>query len=273
MNHSTPPSEDDKPRQVLDAALRLQAERDAAVEESRRLAALRDAASEVGVAPEVFDEAARALQRRQGEEADRAEAAMLARRRKLRRAGLVATIVLPVIACAFIVVWPYVPREPVRDGFDGVGTAWTLGKNASTRAILASDQVEGHGAVAVLVVERFGPDADGKFHAAVNAGEPVDLRARTGLRVAMRAEGLATARVFLEDGELRWRSQPLALGGAWQTYDLALATFEKQERSGHVWHVVSPSAPRRGRVSFKFGWFMNPQDATGRVWIDDLEVH
>ncbi len=164
------------------------------------------------------------------------------------------------------------PSAPIQEDFSGLTSRWALETNAETQASLTSVTETGRGEAAQIEVTHFGPAADGKYHVNLDLTSVQALEGLGQLSLFAKGDGLQTARVYLESGGERWRSPPMTLGADWQQYQWSIRDFEHQVRGSDGWKVVDFRYPESGRISIKVGHFMNPVDATGRVWVDDLVV-
>lgn len=252
-------------QEVMDVAVDLHARLLADDERSTRDRALAVAATEVGVPPELVARATVMVDERRAAEA--------LRRQRRTRVAMIGSAAVAAVVGLTVALWP-APVPVIVDGFEGASTRWALDKNAETSAALrptaGADGVADH-AVAVAV-ERFGAQADGKYHVNLDrhaALPPLDRHHQVTVRV--RGHGLPVVRVFLEGDGVRWRSPPITVGAEWGEHTLTLDSFERQQRKPGGFEVVG-----RGDVadvrqwSLKLGHYMNPVDATGEIEIDEL---
>lgn len=231
-------------------------------EQEARDASMVAAAREVGV-PEAYLERARALYRQQQRS--------LALKKRIAAGAVVGLVAAGGIT---VIASPGPPPAPWVESFDGAQDRWTLAKNGETTAALRFESRDGRGEVAVLAVDRFGPDGDGRYQANLDSLGPVDLERHRGVRFAVRGDGLGTIRLYLESPAERWRSPPLSVGAEWREHQLSLDRFEHQTRGpGGAWKVGGAREPGKvQKLSFKLGHFINDSGAAGRVEIDDLRI-
>lgn len=243
---------DDRDR-VLDRALALQ--RAEAREAERRAAEARDrkVAAELGIDGATLERAARDVA---------VEDAARALRR--RRAGVGAALVLA-LAATIWAAWP-TPPAPIVDEL--TETPWSLVADGRSRAALTRTA---EGALRVDV-EAFVPGEDGKYHVNVDRSDALpalDGYARVTLRV--RGEGLGVVRLFLEGGDRRWRTPPIAVGPSWSSVTVSLDALEQLRRVDGAWKAEGRGRPDGATSwSLKLGHFMNPPEAHGFVELDRL---
>lgn len=231
--------------------------------------ALIASAREVGVPEEYLEKAVEEMRRR------RAAAMVEAQRRQrllVRGAGAVAAIA-GVAAAVWLFLVP-APAVPFVETFDGASARWTLDRSEGTSATVRFETRPDRGEVAVIDVERFVPAADGTFRVNLDSlSAPADFSRHGDVSIALRGEGLETARLYIEGDGVRWRSPPLRAGSEWATHRVPLRSFERQVRKGDRWTVAPWDAPEDvRRLSVKVGQFMNAPDASGRVEVDDIRV-
>jgi len=266
------------PEQQLEHALRMQAERERQREEEERRKGLKEAAKEMGVSEDTFDAAEAEAQKAEAEAQERARlereraAAVSAQRSKQMALGAAIGLGALLVTGASLAWWFLPGAPPVQEDFSGFSSRWGLDMNPGTEASVQAATEAGHGEVAEITVGRFVPGADGKFHVNLNLSEPMPLDRLESLSVAAKGDGLGVARVYLEVGDERWRSPPMNLGAEWKTFDWSLEAFERQERKAGGWTTVDYRPPDRAKVSIKVGHFMNPPEASGTVWVDDLVI-
>jgi hypothetical protein len=238
---------------VLDRALALQQAE--AREAERRAAEARDrkVAAELGVDGATLDRAARVVA---------AEDAARALRR--RRAGVGSAIAVA-LAAATWAAWP-TPPAPLVDEL--TETPWALAADGRSRATLTRTA---DGALRVDV-EAFVPGEDGKYHVNVDRHDALPSLAeyaRVELRV--RGEGLGVVRLFLEGGDRRWRTPPIAVRSSWSSVVIPLDALEQLRRVDGAWQAEGRGRPDGATSwSLKLGHFMNPPDAHGFVELDRL---
>jgi len=245
--------------EVMDVAVELHGRMMRDAERETGDHALTVAAAEVGVPPALVEEAVRIVDERR-----RVGAARALQKRRVLGGALSGLLALSGLTYA---VWP-APVPIVVEGFEDASSRWSLDKNSESAASLRASS----GGTLSIVVERFGAQADGKYH--VNADRrlelpPLDRHRQVTVRA--RGVGLEVVRLFLEGDGVRWRSPPITLTPDWRAHTLPLSSFERQVRepSGH--RVVDRGDVGDVRAwSLKVGHFMNAADAAGEVEIDEL---
>lgn len=249
--------------EVLDLAIDLYSA-DVSKKESDAQALIATA-REVGVPVEYLEKAAEELRRRRA-------AAMVKAQQQRRWLVRGAAAAAAVAVLAFFLV-PR-PATPFAEAFDGGAARWALDTSAGTSASVRFETEAGRGEVAVIAVERFAPGTDGSYHVNLDSlSAPADLSRHREVSLALRGEGLATARLYIEGDAVRWRSPPLRTTGDWSTQRIPLRSFEKQVRKGDGWSVVAWDAPDDvKRLSVKVGQFMNDPGASGEVAVDDIRI-
>lgn len=267
-------------RRVMDRALEIQSRQAREGEEKVRDAAMRAAAAEVGVDPALLEQAEAELKAEDEARAAAAEKAKQARERaaKERNAKLgrvarylaVAGALTLGVGVAWRVLSPP-PPEPWVEAFSEPGR-WALDVNPGTVAGSAFEEEAGRGTVGVIRVESFAPGADGKFVTNLDSVGTLDLSAFSQASFDVRGEGLGTVRLYLEQGDVRWRSPAVPVTSAWTTHTLPFTSFERQQRT-QGWKVTGWSHPETvDTLSFKVGHYMNGPEARGEVRIDDLTM-
>jgi hypothetical protein len=261
-------------RAALNRAVELQSEVDRRARDAQETAALREAAREVGVEPEVFDRAAAEVAEQARAEARAAADAARGRSRAWALAAGAAAVAAVGLGGVFVVGWatrePPAP-PPVTVGFEGPA-GFGLDASPGTRASLRFAEEAGRGRVAVVEVDGTAPAADGTWHVNLDATEvPANPGAFRSVSFDVKGS-LPNVRLYLEVGaDERWRSPPIAVGSDWTRREVPLTAFEHQVRRDGAWKVVGSELPERlDAVSFKVGHYVNPPDATGDVWLDDL---
>ena len=228
------------------------------------------AAAEVGLPEEYLQRAATELHSRRVEQ----------RQHKRRRNGLLAiggTILVLGTGGYIVANQTYTPdtaphsvviHTAVTPPF--APTTWKLNANTGTQAIV--QWVNGG---AVIHVDHFAADANGQFFANLNTFDsPKDL---TGLRtVSFLAQGtLPNVRIYLENGNERWRSSAVPLQGQSRLVKLDIDQFEYQTRPDRnsKWELTNYKAPGTvADLSFKTGDFVNEVNASGDVVLTDLQI-
>lgn len=252
--------EPDEMPEVLRAAVR---DREQERERDLERASIQEAATEMGVSAEHLDRAAAETHARRVEE--------VRRWRRIRNGVIAAAVAALAAAGVYRVANPPAP-EPTVYTFQDASQAWTGEVNGRTVA-----RVGEQGGRGVIEVERFGPEADGRYWANLNtAAVPASLRGASEVTLRVRGVGLQHARLFLENGPTeRWRSPDVMVGPEWRTVTLRLDQFEHQTRqdTGSPWRGRGGGSPERlTRISVKVGEPFNPPDARGRVEVDDLRI-
>jgi hypothetical protein len=130
----------------------------------------------------------------------------------------------------------------------------------------------------VITVDRFVPEADGRYWANLNpASVPESVKGHQAITLRIRGDGgLGRARLFVENGATeRWRSPDIPVGTEWRTVTFRMDQLEHQIRpdSRSSWRGERGGAPGAVTgVSLKVGHPFNPTDARGRVEVDDLRI-
>lgn len=251
--------------EILRVAMELQ-ERDQALRErDRDLEEKAKAASEVGLDPAYIARATGIVDARiaavptQPQKPRSTVMIAIAAGAGLIAAGLTATL-LPWSA----------PPEPWKYGFET--QSYVLDKNPETQASVSAVEMPGHGKVAVLHVDRFVPAADGAWRANLEVTDVPDLSDFTEVRVAVRGD-LPVARLYLDNGAERWRSGPIAVRDDWTPSWVKFSAMDHQVRKDGKWTTVDWAAPGKvSAISLKTGTFMNDEQATGDLMVDDLEL-
>ncbi|HEX8274643.1 MAG TPA: hypothetical protein VF615_18545 [Longimicrobiaceae bacterium] len=252
--------EPDEMPEVLRAAVR---DREQEQERELERASIQEAATEMGVSAEHLDRAAAETHARRVEE--------VRRRRRIRNWVVAAGVAALAGAGVYRVANP-APPEPTVYTFQDASQAWSGEVNGRTVA-----RVSEQGGRGVIEVERFGPEADGRYWANLNTvAVPASLRGAGEVTLRVRGTGLQHARLFLENGPTeRWRSPDVMVGPEWRTVTFKLDQFEHQTRqdTGSPWRGRGGGSPERlTRVSIKVGEPFNPPDARGRAEVDDLRI-
>jgi len=254
---------------LMERAWKLQEETEREKEQQADVRAMRDAEEELGLDPRYIEQARAQLE---AEEALAHAQRQRFRKRFRKRLGIGGALTAGLFGLGAL-IWALVqPPPPVHEDFTGGAGRWSLDVNPGTQAAVRWEEEGQHGAVAVIEVERFAAEQDGKFRTNLNQVLERDLDGYQTVRFAVRGEGLGVVRVFLETPDERWRSPPVAVTADWQVSRLPLSSFERQVRGGG-WKGAAWEAPGKVQtVSFKVGHFMNEIDATGRVYLDDLRL-
>ncbi len=258
-------------QQVVRIALELQSQDASNVPNDDFTGAVREAAIAEGLDPSYLEKAEVELQRREAAQLE----AKKARQKTVRRAGITGAL----LAAALVIGWqikPLVfaaPPAPWADGFED-STRWSLDVDPGTRAQLRWEQQAGRGQVAVVSVEHFATGADAHPRANLDGlGVPSDLSGYSGVVIDVRGS-LPNVRVYLEAGsEERWRSPAVALTSAWAEHRLPLKAFEHQVREAGKWQTTRWAAPKGlTQSSVKAGFFINPPEAVGDVYLDRFRL-
>ena len=255
-------------QQVVRIALELQAKDKTTQPIEDFAGALRDAAVQEGLDPAYLEKAEQELKRREREALE----AAATRKKGARRVVLVGAALIATLFGGWQIsrwVSP-APSPPWTDEFDD-SSHWSLDVNPGTHAQLRWQQEAGRGQVAVLNVEGF---ADSQFRVNFDGlGIPSDLSGYSELSVDVKGT-LPNARVYLEAGsEERWRSPAIAVSGAWTEHRIALKSFEHQVREAGKWRTTHWAQPKGlTQSSVKVGYFINPADAIGDVYVDRLRL-
>jgi hypothetical protein len=257
------------PAQQADAVRRaweIQGERDAEVEARADRDAFERAHAELGLDPALLARAEDEIRAA----AAQAAAAAATQRRRLTRVALAAAGIVGFLG-AGAALWAATRPAPFQATTLTFSDAWALEVNPGTAARVARVPEDGHGEVAHVVVERFAAGADGRSWANYD-GPGLDLTGAGEITIDARADGLQNIRIYLEDGDVRWRGPVMAVGPEWSTHRAPLTMFERQERDG-AWVTRGAAPPAEvDRVSVKLGWYVNDVGATGEVWLSKPSV-
>jgi len=262
-------------KDIFARALELQEEEQAKVESQEARAALAVAAEELGVSPEFLVRAERQLR-----EQNAAEILDIRARRARTLRILLALAALAVLASFFYRAPPPMADGPWSNGFDSMATDWTLVSSPGTEASSSQSELPSRsGKVGGIWVERFDAASapKGRYYVNLRAQSPPEtIRGYETLSLWTLGDGLDEVRVYFRiDPKSRWRSPPISAGPTWSEQVVPLAAFEYQERSGKgsPWKLADP--PPLGRVErlqLKVGYFVNPPEATGSIFFDDLQL-
>jgi len=146
---------------------------------------------------------------------------------------------------------------------------WRLNNSSGTQANVIYEN-----GTAKVSIQKLTPDKSGRYFANLNT--KTGVQNLTGLRTAtFRAAGtLPYMRLYLENGNERWRSPALSVPSGEQTLRVDLSQFERQTRgaNGVSWNKARYQPPATvENFSFKFGSFVNDANATGTVNLGDLQ--
>ncbi len=274
----------DEMREVVRVATELYREDQTAQEKDQERQHLIEAAGEVGLPEEYLERAAAEVHRRRV-----AEIQVRLRKKRIgfglaAALGLAGVVVLMPSALkttpAPLAPPTVVQLEPqlVDDFTTAPETRWELKTNSGTNASIQFTQEAARGGVAKLQVRRFSRGTDGKYFANFDTtqGQLGNLAGREAITFAVRGQGLAQVRVYLENGPTeRWRSPAVAVPNGWDTRTVRIDQLEYQTRrtSAEPWRVERFRPPQEvRRLSFKLGDFVNPVEASGEVALDDVRV-
>jgi hypothetical protein len=229
------------------------------------------AAEEVGLPEKYLHQAAAELHARRVVEIEQ---------RRKRRAGLIATgaAVLGLGAIGYFITSPQTPPAPSAEVSAAAPAAlqtainaaqWKTNANAGTQATTAFEN-----GAATVTVQKFTPDAQGRYF--VNLNSTSGRQNLSGYSSAsFQVSGtLPSVRLYLENGQERWRSPVLNVSSGGQTVRVDFSQFERQlkQRDGVSWRRVRFQPPASvENFSFKLGSFVNEANAKGSVTIRDLK--
>ena len=223
-----------------------------------------EAAQEMGISRAELDRAAA--------QTHAATVARIRRGRRIRNTAVAAGLAVLALLGGYRLLNPP-PPEPTTYTFESAAQAWSGDFNPNSAG--SARQEGGRG---VITVDRFVPEADGRYWANLNTSSvPESVRGHEAITLRIRGDGgLGEARVFLENGPTeRWRSPAIPVGTDWRAVRLRLDQMEHQTRTDSR----SPWRSRRGGtpgtvtgISIKVGHPFNPTDARGRVEVDDLRL-
>ena len=217
------------------------------------------AAAEMGLPKEYLDRAAELVHARRVEQIGR---------QRRRRAGLFAGIGVAVaLGGGWFVTHPQ-PAAPVVYSFQT--GQWNLETDPASKAAVTSAD-----GAATIHVDHFGTSAGAdQFFVNLNTKDvPKTLVGYRTVSFRARSLGLPHLRLYLENGDERWRSANLAVPTGGQVFRLDLRQFDHQTRdvSTGKWQKVGASAPGHvEQLSFKVGYYVNNADAHGDVQVSDL---
>lgn len=275
--HRSPPRRplgDAEMREVVEEAFRRQGQAQDAAEKAAKLQDLARAAEELGLDPAHLAEAEEVVRMR-AEERERREAA----RARSVRLGLVAAAGAAVAMVAVAALgWAVLgagqtpappPTVEAAERMPIAADTWALDKNAATDA-----QATISPGSASLTVTAFAAEADGKYWANLETRPDLDWSGAQAVSVTVEGSGtLDKGRLYLENGDERWRSPEFRVGGPATPQRLELRDFEHQLRRDGEWRVVDQAPPTAVRTaSFKFGWWVNDVDRAGTVVVRDVTV-
>lgn len=264
-----PPEE--MPEVVRVASELYEKDREREAEAAERQATVQ-AAAEVGLPEEYLHRAAAELHARRVEQV---------KQRRRRRNGLLAVggAVLALGTAAIVdsqlrqsAPTPTSITQPARSGLvlssPFSPTHWNLNSNSGTQATVTFQND-----TAVIHVDRFAPDAKNQYFANLNTLDgPKNLAGYRTASVWVKGS-LPQVRLYLENGNERWRSLPIPVEGQERLVRLDLNDFEYQTRPDRnaTWQKESYKPPETVEtMSFKTGWFVNDANASGEVSLRDL---
>ena len=264
-----PPSE--MPEVVHIAAELYERDKQQEAETQERQATV-DAAAEVGIPEEYLHQAAAQLHSRR--------VAQIQQKRR-RRTGIMAVVgtVLVLGTGAFVVTHynellpPTPPPITVNQSMSVMpfnATNWKVAANKGTAAT-----VNYQNGSATLHVDRFALDAAGHYMANLNSSNG-RVNLSNGRTISFQVRGsLPKVRLYLENGNERWRAPELAVTGQEQLVRINLNQFEHQTRTdtSSAWRKIDYSAPEWvDNLSFKTGWFVNDIGASGDLTLSDINI-
>ncbi len=147
---------------------------------------------------------------------------------------------------------------------------WQLNTNAGTQAKVAFENGK-----ATISVQQFAPNKQGQYFA--NFNTHTGVQNLSGFRTAtFRMSGtLPYVRLYLENGQERWRSPEIKVQSGEQAVRVDFDQFERQEKQadGVSWRKARYEPPVSvENLSFKTGWFVNDVKAAGNVTLSDFHL-
>jgi hypothetical protein len=213
------------------------------------------AAEEVGISAEYLDKAAQEVHLR--------KIAQVEERRKRNRifAGVGAAV-----AAAGAIFWFTRPPAPLTVDL-ATPTAVTARVNTETQATVASQN-----GTAVITVEQFAPNAQGKYFANAEITGPTSVAGYRNLSFTVQGEGLQNFRVDFENGNTRWKSQNIPVPNSEQRVTVSLSRLQKQEQVGGNWRNARGGGKpgEIQHITIKTGETINSPEAQGTVRIKDV---
>lgn len=215
------------------------------------------AAKEVGLPEKYLHQAAVELHARRLVEIEQ---------RRKRRAGLIATggAVLGLGAIGYFITSPQTVNQPAPPAEVSTlappaltptfnAAQWKTNANAGTQATTAFANGE-----ATVTVQKFMPDSKGRYFVNLNSTNGIqNLSPYRG--ASFRVNGtLPYVRLYLENGQERWRSPALKVSPNEQIVRVDLSQFERQlrQKDGVSWRRVRFEPPATvENFSFKLGSF------------------
>lgn len=175
----------------------------------------------------------------------------------------------PQVAASAIAVTPRATvNAPLLQPFNAA--QWGLNTSSGTQANVIYEN-----GTAKVTIQKFTPDRSGRYFANLNTKTGIQNLSNYRAATFRAAGTLPYVRLYLENGNERWRSPALAVPAAGeQTLRLDLNQFERQERGrdGISWSKARYQPPAAiENFSFKFGSFVNDANATGTVNLSDLQ--
>jgi len=170
-------------------------------------------------------------------------------------------------APAIMAAPPITATAPMIQPFNAA--QWKLNNSNGTQANVTYEN-----STAKVTIQKFTPDKSGRYFANLNTKSGV--RNLSGYNiVTFRVAGtLPAIRLYLENGNERWRFPALEVSSGEQTFQLYLNQFERQTRDpdGGSWDNAQFQPPTTVKnFSFKFGSAVNDANATGTVNLGDLQ--
>lgn len=221
------------------------------------------AAAEMGLPPEYMERAAAVVHARQVERIHR---------RRRRTAFVAAFASLVTITGGYVLTRPH-PAQPVTYNFQNPRQQWVQDVNPESTAHAGVEK-----GIATIHVDRFASSpGTGQFFANLNTEDvPQTLAGYRSVSFRVQGDGLTQLRLYLENGNERWRSVAVPVTGDWQVFHLNLDQFEHQTRDSGTgkWRREDRRAPGHvERLSFKAGYYVNDLNAHGNVRIADLRFY
>lgn len=255
--------------EVVRIASELYSQDQAQEAEAQERQATVDAAAEIGMPEEYLHRAVTELHARRVEQIQQ---------RRRRRNGLLAIGGAALVIGTGAVILPrFHTPTPTASQIDAplstlvpafTSVAWRLDTNPGTQAT-----VEYGNNAAVLKVQRFVADSNHRFTANFDTVDGVKNLAGAQ-NVTFRMHGtLPHLRLYLENGNERWRSPEITVTDQEQIVRVGLRQFEHQSRAetGGTWQKGGSQPPTQiENLSFKTGWYVNEVQATGEVTLSDV---
>lgn len=232
--------------------------------EQRELKATVDAAEEVGIPAEYLERASAEIHARRV-----AEIKARRKRNRIIAGAAVGTALLGLVGTKTYNALQ-TPAPVAIQVAQTTGTTFRL--NPSSEGELLRENGR-----AVLRVNRFVPEKNGSYFANIDVVPSVRQIGRyRSVTFSVGGSGsLQQMRLYLENGNERWRSQAFAVPTDPQKVTLNLKQFEYQQRDQRTGNWRTPTGSYKspdtvGNLSFKVGEFMNPPSASGEVSIGNV---